>query len=194
MGKRLNVYPNGKAEMAEFKDCTDLHLTRTIESVQTRRGDDAKYVVATPYGGTVRLRDIDAGPRKDEAGDSEYVWHRIRVPRGYKTDLASVPRIGRFLVSRAGPHLEACVVHDWLYQAWIVTKETPTRSMKTFADDVLKAAMREANVGRFKTWLIYNACARFGGKDFKRQWRPDEFPPKRDIIHTFGQDEGSCED
>ena len=71
MGKRLNVYPNGNAEIAEFKYCTDLHLTRSIESVQTRREQDAKYVVATSYGATVRLRDKDAGLRKDEAGDSE---------------------------------------------------------------------------------------------------------------------------
>lgn len=168
----MDVYPVQRAEVAGFEYCSDLHLMRSIFSVKTRRGADADYLVGTPYRARVRLR-VD--------GEKEH-WHSICVPRGYKTDLASVPRLARLVFSRVGPYLEACVVHDWLYEAWIVTGEWPRLPMKVFADDVLRAAMLEANVGRRQVWMIYTACSRFGGEDFNREWRTAERPSTDSII------------
>ncbi len=34
------------------------------------------------------------------------------------TDLASVPRVARGIVGKVGPHLEASIVHDFLFIAW----------------------------------------------------------------------------
>ena len=176
----MRIYPKsecGAVEIDGFKYCSDLHLTRSIEAVKTRRGEDAKYLVGKSYWAMAKLR----------CGEHEPYWHYICVPQGYKTDLASVPRPGRAFVSRAGPHLEACVVHDWLYEAWIVARETPTKAMKQFADKVLRAAMKEANVRPHTVWLIYNACKRFGGKDFKRDWQGDDLPLAKEIIQPLEQ-------
>ena len=168
----MNVYPDTQVEVVGFRYCSNLHLTRSIEAVRTRRGEDAKYLVGTLYRAMVKVR----------TENSDRHWHRICVPRGYKTDLASVPRGARSLVSRAGPHLEACIIHDWLYEAWIVTNEEPQKSMKKFADDVLRAALREANVRRLTIWTIYQACSRFGGKEFKQRAGSNERPSKADVI------------
>ena len=168
----MNVYPESGAQVVGFKYCTDLHLMRSIAAVKARRGEDAKYLVGRPYRARVKLRN----------GEGERRWHEICVPAGYKTDLASVPRPARVVVARAGPHLEACVVHDWLYEAWIVTGASPHPSMKVFADDVLRAAMEEANVRRHTAWTIFMACSRFGGEDFRREWTADERPSSADII------------
>ena len=181
-----NVYPEDRVEIVGFKYCSDLHLTRSIKAVRTRRGEDAKYLVGTPYRATVKVR--------SEGSDSN--WHRICVPQGYKTDLASVPQPLRLFVSRAGPHLEACVIHDWLYEAWIVTDQEPKPSMKDFADRVLKAALKEAKVGKRTIWWIYQACSKFGGKEFRGKAGSNERPSKADVIAldvpapSCGDDEG----
>ena len=96
--------------------------------------------------------------------DGETYWHSICVPKGYKTDLVSVPRWGRVLVGRTGPYLEACTFHDWLYEAWIVLRQQPQWSMKEFADDVVKVAMEAAKVG-WRSRVINRAVRMGGGKE-----------------------------
>lgn len=168
----MDAYPECGASVVGFRYCSDLHLTRSITAVKTRQGEDAKYVVGRPYRARAKLC----------AADGRCYWHGICVPRGYRTDLASVPRGARMFVARAGPHLEACVVRDWLYEAWIAMGVPPVAWMKVFADDVLRAAMREAKVRRHTSRAIYLACSRFGGQDFKREWRHGDLPSPNHII------------
>ena len=85
------------------------------------------------------------------------------VHEGMFTDLSSVPRIARGIVGRVGPHLEASIVHDWLYVAWQVEEIKPTDEMRQFADDVFRAGMQKAKVGALKRWAIYQAV-RLGGR------------------------------
>ena len=82
------------------------------------------------------------------------------------TDLASEPCFFRSIVSRVGPHLEASVIHGCLYEAWIVMRQQPQMTMKRFADDLMKEAMREAKVSKMKISLIYYTVRCFGGKVF----------------------------
>ena len=176
----LNVYPHDEVEVLGFTYCSDLHLTRSIEAVKTRRGEDAKYLVGSLYRASVEVR----------SGDGNCRSHHICVPRGYMTDLASVPNWARLFIGRAGPHLEACIVHDWLYEAWIVTEEEPRKSMKHFADEVLKAALKEAGIAKHTTWTIHKACSKFGGKEFRRRGSSDDRPSKSDVIDLCdGEDE-----
>ena len=94
----------------------------------------------------------------------------ISVPKGYITDLASVPRfcwafIAPFDVARAA------VVHDILYEkintaykdGKIITKQDRERYRKV-ADDVFKEGMESAvpEVSKWKIWSAYNAVRVFG--------------------------------
>ena len=66
-------------------------------------------------------------PRVASCDDSKYPWeviesgivlfedHFIFVPIGYKTDLASVPRIPFVYARYGGRAREAAIIHDYLY-------------------------------------------------------------------------------
>ena len=107
------------------------------------------------------------------------------------TDMASVRRMFRSIVSRVGPHLEACIVHDWLYEAWVVQALTPQMLMKRIADDVLKVGMREARVNRLTTWIVWRAATLAGGKVF-REGQNASPPPESDVLASRDQYESCC--
>lgn len=82
--------------------------------------------------------------------------HVIVVPRGMTTDFASIPRWARSIIGRVGPHLEACIVHDWLYIAWQLQDRMPTRQDHNFANRVLYAGIKSAKcswVTRVGIWI-----------------------------------------
>lgn len=148
-------YPSGPVKVLGFSYKDDIHLTRKMVKVQTRRGRDANYLVSQDYHATVKIRQhgkISPFP--------------ICVPKDYETDLASVPRWGRWLVSRVGPHLEASVIHDWLFEAWHLCTPPlkPTEDIRRFADDVFLAAMVEAKVSGWQRRLMLAAVRTCFGK------------------------------
>ncbi|MDE0101687.1 MAG: DUF1353 domain-containing protein [Bryobacterales bacterium] len=148
----MSVYPQKRVKILGFRYESDLHLMRNIEAVQRRQGDDALYVVARDYSSTVIVRE----------GREEKPLN-IVVPCCFLTDLASVPKWARAIsgIGRVGPHLEASVIHDWLYAAWQHEDVTPVKRMRRFADQVFRQAMLEA--GADEVSLIYNAV-RAGGE------------------------------
>lgn len=59
-----------------------------------------------------------AGPTWELLSPFTYISRRygtIRVPAGFVTDLASIPRLARWYVSRDGDHTKPAIVHDYLY-------------------------------------------------------------------------------
>ena len=92
----------------------------------------------------------------------------ITVSKGLMTDLASVPPLFRFIAGRVGPHLEACVVHDYLYVAWQIKGISPTEDMRRFADQLMLEAMYAAGMS-CKAQLIYWAVRCFGRCIFSRK-------------------------
>lgn len=131
---------------------SDLDLKRSIEGVLARSGGDADYILAKPY--TVRFFVVTT---------REAYWQTLTVPAGMLTDLASVPWWARRLINRVGPHLEASIVHDWLYIAWqSLSDGQPQRQDRDFADLVLLAGMEAAEVPAWKRTVIYRAV-RIGG-------------------------------
>ena len=167
-----NPYPEPAGlNITRFVYGTPLHLCRCIDAVQRRQGGDADYIVSRTY--TVRFRYDDA--------DRE-----IAVPEGMVTDLTSVPRIARIFVGRVGPHLEAAIVHDFLYIAWQdLDRRGVRREDRRFADRLLYAALKAAGVHFFKRWLIFIAVTVGGGIPYARRDeiryvrdRPDELPPE----------------
>lgn len=79
----------------------------------------------------------------------------VTVPTGFVTDFASIPQIFWSVLRPDGEYAYAAVVHDYLY--W-----TQTRSREE-ADDILKMAMEDFDVGTLKLGAIYDAV-RLGGK------------------------------
>lgn len=82
----------------------------------------------------------------------------LRVPDGFVTDFASVPRIFWRLIPPTGDHGPACVLHDWLYSRkhydgidW--------RHDRRYADALFYEALGDGFPLR---WLLW-AAVRLGG-------------------------------
>ncbi len=71
----------------------------------------------------------------------------LAVPVGFKTDFASVPRIGVIYAMLGDCAHEPAVVHDWLYYAGLTTRAK--------ADDVLFEAMEVIGVPAWRAFPIY---------------------------------------
>lgn len=155
-----NPYPEpGWEEITDFEYKSPLVLYRSIEAVQYR-GDkeDADYIVALPY--TVSFK-LDGKKRS------------LTVPKGMLTDLASVPRWARWAVGRVGPHLEAAIVHDFLYIAWQnVENYAAKKEDQKFADALMDKAMEKAKVANFKRKLIFTALWFVGWNVYKKKDEP----------------------
>lgn len=79
----------------------------------------------------------------------------IKAPRGLYTDLSSVPDLLWSIVGPIGKHLEASILHDYLYMAWTDYRDKARKQDWDFADLVFKEAMTVSKVPRRR--LIYRA-------------------------------------
>lgn len=84
------------------------------------------------------------------------VFGRIEVPVGFRTDLASIPRLFRNLpfLDPNGRSRRPAVVHDWLY----AVQTTP----KARADDFLYASLLAEGEGHGAALCFYWAVHAFG--------------------------------
>lgn len=124
-------YPAHWARVESLCYLDRLELGRAPEALRFRDRESC-YFTLSPY-------------RVDVAVDGAV--HRITVPAGFLTDLASVPAFARMLVGRVGPHLEAAIVHDWLYVAWqLIEGRAPHHRDWAFANQVMYAGLRAARV------------------------------------------------
>lgn len=154
-----SAYPGKSIKIIGFHYADDIYLTRKIKAVRERNGKDVLYVVASPYNASVSFRD---GKRVSS--------FPIEVPSQFLTDLSTVLCFLRSFIGRVGPQLEASVVHSWLYVAWQVEKGgKPTQDKHKFADDVLRAAMKEAGVGCIKRTILYCGSRWLGGCLFRKR-------------------------
>lgn len=79
----------------------------------------------------------------------------IKVPKGERTDFASVPWYVRWIIPKVGKYNLATIIHDYLYQH--------AKFNKKIADRVFREAMKVLGVGRVRRNLMY-AAVRIGGK------------------------------
>lgn len=92
------------------------------------------------------IEDFDSGCKyADES--------KIIVPRGFRTDLASVPRILWSLFPPFGSHTQAAVVHDYLYRIEYDKKE---------ADLIFYYLMLNYGTYLWKAKIMYWAVRLFG--------------------------------
>lgn len=151
----VDPYPQRGTKVKGFRYDTALVLIRPKDAPKMRDGEDADYIVGWPYAVSWH------------SGDG--IWRQIVVPEGFLTDLTSVPRLLRWVAGRVGPWLEAAVVHDYLYVAWQdLPEHEPTRENRRFADDIMYAAMKEADVNWVMRGLIHAAVSVFGARVFNQ--------------------------
>ena len=79
----------------------------------------------------------------------------VVVPKGFRTDYASVPRIFRNIINSYGKHGRAAVVHDWLYSNQCKIDVTREEADKIFLEII-------------KRNLMYRMVRMFGASHFKK--------------------------
>jgi hypothetical protein len=78
----------------------------------------------------------------------------ITVPKGFVTDLASIPRFFWSAFPKTGPYMSAAILHDYLY--W------DQRCSRDDADRIFDIEMRSYGVADTSRRLIYSAVSEFG--------------------------------
>lgn len=81
----------------------------------------------------------------------------VKVPAGFITDFASVPRVLWTLVPKWGKYGNAAVIHDYLY--WV----QPEEYSKDRVDEIFLESMLVLGVGRAKAKTLYYAVSICGG-------------------------------
>lgn len=84
---------------------------------------------------------------------ADFIVGPYLVPKGFQTDLASVPRAVRSLVSKVDG-IEASVVHDYLYHTRMVSRDEADRVFLDLLADAVPA---------WKRWSMFWAVRAFGG-------------------------------
>lgn len=92
--------------------------------------------------------------RYETVGPTEYVGSEdvITIPAGFRTDLASVPRIFWALLPPNGVYENAAVVHD-AYCVRLAAGDSPISSHDV--DGLFRRVMREAGVGLITRWVMW---------------------------------------
>ena len=89
----------------------------------------------------------------------------IEVPAGFRTDLASIPRLVRSFIPQNGRHRRAAVVHDYLYRYAGRQDHHWTRKQ---ADDVFREAMEVDGVPGYRRFLMYSAVRSWGWNKWRK--------------------------
>ena len=79
---------------------------------------------------------------------------KITAPKGFVTDLASVPRIFRPIFTGHGKSRQAACIHDWLYHNFHHTRKE--------ADQIFLEALKTSGMNWFGRRAMYRAV-RLGG-------------------------------
>lgn len=96
---------------------------------------------------------------------SDEVGRTITVPKGFLTDLASVPLVLQPIIQKDEGLLEAAVIHDFLYSKTANCYHLTRKQ----ADRVFLEAMTHAGMGAVKRGLAYNMVRTFAAKSYKKR-------------------------
>lgn len=85
------------------------------------------------------------------------------VPKGFKTNFASVPRILWWLIAPVGKHTLPSVLHDYLYEYGHILGVSRKEADKIFWD-----ANEESNVARITNNVMWFCVRVFARKHYKK--------------------------
>ena len=83
------------------------------------------------------------------------VFNEIHVPKGFVTDLTSIPQIFWSILRPDGEYTYPAIIHDFLYWTQTLSREE--------ADMVFKLSMEDFGISTAKSFVIYEAV-RLGGQ------------------------------
>lgn len=85
-------------------------------------------------------------------------FYEIKIPKGYLTDGASVPRILWSICPRWDKSHKAVILHDYLCEYRIVTiNGSPTQISREEADKIFLLALKDEGLSKLKYSLMYGA-------------------------------------
>lgn len=179
-----NPYPDHWNKISDFEFIDHLYMARAKKVIASPAGREAEYLVYAEY----RYACTIDGERRE-----------FTVPSGMLTDLTSVPRFARWIVGRVGPHLEAAIVHDFLFVAW---QDLPGGTAKEkdfrFANEVMLQAMIAANVSWLRRTLIHAAVTSYFGRKIFFSTNPDvryvRIPPPESSTETAATDKSPTDE
>lgn len=96
--------------------------------------------------------------------------HRFIIPKGFETDLSSIPRWLWWLIAPFELSVEAPLVHDWLYRhgGKPYHNRSPYAKRRQYtradADRFLYTIAAHEGVWWWRRWLAYNAVRLFGAR------------------------------
>ena len=90
----------------------------------------------------------------------------ITVPKGFETDLASVPFPATFFIPKDGSYNQAAVLHDWLYYSHIIHARTRKQ-----CDNIFLEAMAVLKVPAWKRFIMHRAVRLAGWKPWNNHMR-----------------------
>jgi hypothetical protein len=143
---------------------------------QTRSIDRPSAIVPFRDWDYFYLNDVLTWKAEGEAAQG---YQDVAVPRGFVTDLASIPRAFWTLIPPSGPYAYAAILHDFIYWEQYISR--------TNADSIFKIAMVELNVPGWKSTTIYNTVRLVGGFAWKKNARAKEIGERR-ILSKFPAD------
>ncbi len=80
---------------------------------------------------------------------------KVTVPKGFETDLASIPQMFRNIIPQVGRHIQCAIVHDFCYCG-------NTDLSKKDADLLFLDGMKSLGVGWFRRRTMYLAVRAAG--------------------------------
>lgn len=164
--------------ICEFRFLDELKLVRHAE-VHLDKVPQSLWQLAGDFRAAMTVSMIDGTERNIT----------IKAPRGLYTDLASVPEALWSIVGPIGPHLEASIVHDYLYMGWTDFRDKALKRDWNFADAVFEAGMDASDVDPFDRKLIITAVrvagwSVFRKKSYSLKRRMDEWLPLLERSHS----------
>lgn len=150
-----------KAAIANISD-----FNKQLKQLPPRKGWVGRLPIIKPFGDwdyyyladELKWQREKALPLRDAKVSEEIVT----VPKGFVTDLASVPRILWSVLPKTGRYAYAAIVHDYLY--WV----QPTGVVRRDADEILETAMKRSGVSGEKVWAIEKAVRTLGESAWKK--------------------------
>ncbi|CAL7913863.1 DUF1353 domain-containing protein [Fusobacterium necrophorum subsp. funduliforme] len=113
----------------------------------------------------------------------EYVYeingYLLKVPKGFVTDLASVPRVLWIFFPPFGRYTPAAVVHDYLY-----SEINDTAINRELADRIFDYIMKELGVPFYKRSSMYRAVRMFGEPSWKPKLKNEGYKKVAIVDHT----------
>jgi len=93
----------------------------------------------------------------------------ITVPKGFKTDLATVPKLVRPVINTYGDFLLGVIIHDWIYSTDYKRKEMGDYKNRLFADEQFRFFALKFDTNKLRVNTMYYSIRAFGRSIYKRK-------------------------